>query len=204
MPNALREAHVLPYSSMPSTAGDISAAKNKGGFECHPYSRVSWWFSGRERKVFRHSSRAQPNQGNTKGEFMRTYIISSLLALACVALLGVNIPVRGQTSDVGLTIRVNPTSVSRGTTVGVFAFVTNNTASKLRTTVTFTATAPCGTQTSIGYNKLALDPGQTVQVTVSYPVASNVCVGTQAITISADSSGRNSASSSATCDLMVL
>ena len=118
-------------------------------------------------------------------------------------ILGANIPVRGQSPDVGLSIRVNPTTVSPGSTVGVFAFVTNNTASKLRTTVTLTATSACGTQTNLGYNRLALNPGQTVQVTVSYPVATNVCVGTQAITISANSGGKNSASSTATCDLTV-
>jgi len=134
---------------------------------------------------------------------MRGYLTNSMLLLACVVLLGLSFPVTGQSSDVGLSIRVNPTTTSPGNTVGVFAFVTNNTASKLRTTVTITATAPCGLKTNLGSNRLALNPGQTVQVTVSYPVASDVCLGTQAITISTDSGGKTVASSSATTTLTV-
>ena len=134
---------------------------------------------------------------------MRSYITNSLLALTCVVLLGVSIPVRGQASDVTLSIRVNPTTASPGSTVGVFAFVTNNTASKLRTTATLTATSPCGLQTSLGSNRLTLNPGQTVQVTVSYPVPSDICVGTQVIAISVDSGGKNAAPISASTSLTV-
>ena len=134
---------------------------------------------------------------------MRSYLTNGLLALTCVVLLGLSIQVQGQSSDVGLSIRVNPTTTAPGNTVGVFAFVTNNTTSKLRTTVTLTATSPCKLQTNLGTNRLALNPGQTVQVTVSYPVASDVCVGTQVIAISADAGGKNSALSSATTSLTV-
>jgi hypothetical protein len=134
---------------------------------------------------------------------MRNYIIKSVLALACLGLVLVPVPVRAQSSGVGLTIRVNPLTSSPGGTVGVFAFVTNNTGARLRTTVTFTSLAGCGIQTNLGYNKVVLSPGQTVQVTVSYPLSPDACLGVYAITITASSGGKNSSESSATAYLTV-
>jgi len=116
--------------------------------------------------------------------------------LASVTLISVPAPVSAQSGGVGLTISVNPTDVAPGGTVGVFSFVTNNTGAKLRTTVTITSQTACGIQNNIGYNRLALNPGQTVQVTVSYPLAPNACSGLYAVTISAGS--KTSTSSSAT------
>src|SRR2546422_11337280 len=101
---------------------------------------------------------------------MRNNLIKSFLALVCLALVLVPLPVKAQSSGVGLTIRVNPLTTSPGGTVGVFAFVTNNTGARLRSTVSFTSLSACGIQTRLGYNKVALNPGQTVQVTVSYPL----------------------------------
>jgi uncharacterized membrane protein len=129
---------------------------------------------------------------------MQNNLIKAIMALALVTLVAVPLPVRAQTPDLGMSISVNPTSVSPGGTVGVFALVTNNTSSKLRTTVYITSLSACGTQTSLGYNKLALNPGQTVQVTVSYPLPPNACLGMYTVSISAKSgAGKNSAASAA-------
>jgi uncharacterized membrane protein len=138
---------------------------------------------------------------------MTNYLKNSVMVLtclmACLTLVLVPAPVSAQSSGVGLSISVNPLTTTPGGTVGVFALVTNNTGAKLRTTVTISSLAPCGIETNIGYNKLALNPGQTVQVTVSYPLAPNACVGLYAINITAASSGKNSSQSSATAYLTV-
>jgi hypothetical protein len=134
---------------------------------------------------------------------MLHYLTKSVVALIFLTLLAVSVPVRAQSSDVGLSIRVNPTTSTAGGTVGVFAVVTNNTSSKLRTTVTLASTSACGVQTNIGYSKLALNPGQAIQVTVSYVLAPDACAGQDAITISSSSGGKNSTGSSATAYLTV-
>jgi hypothetical protein len=130
---------------------------------------------------------------------MRNYLVRSILALACLALVVVPVPVRAQSSDIGMSIRVSPTSTTPGGTVGVFAVVTNNTSSKLRTTVTFTSLSPCGTETTIGYTRLALSAGQSMQVTVSYPLPPDACLGMYTVSITAKSGGggKNSTSTAA-------
>ena len=136
---------------------------------------------------------------------MKISLRKSIMALACllasVSLISVPAPVSAQ-SAVGLSISVTPSTTTPGGTVGVFSFVTNNTGSKLRTTVTVSSLSACGIQDNIGYNRLALNPGQTVQVTVSYPIAPNACKGTYAVTISAGGS-KNSPGQSATAYLVV-
>ena len=125
---------------------------------------------------------------------------------ACLALVVIPRPARAQggpnaatASTLGLSISVNPTTVAAGGTVGVFAFVTNNSGSRIRQTVTITSLSACGIENNIGYNKLVLNPGQTVQVTVSYPLAPDACTGSYAVTISAPSGkGGTATTSSAT------
>ena len=107
------------------------------------------------------------------------------MALVCAGILFVPLPTKAQGSSVGLSIRVSPTTTAPGTTVGVIGYVTNNTGKKMRTTVTFTSLAPCGLETSIGYHRVALNPGQTMMITATYPLASDACVGPYTVTISA-------------------
>jgi hypothetical protein len=137
---------------------------------------------------------------------MKISLRKSIMALAClvasVSLISVPAPVSAQ-SAVGLSISVTPSTTTPGGTVGVFSFVTNNTGSKLRTTVTVNSLSACGIQDNIGYNRLSLNPGQTVQVTVSYPLAPNACKGTYAVTISAGGSKSSGPASSATAYLVV-
>ena len=119
---------------------------------------------------------------------LRHRVITSICLAACLTLIFVPAPVTAQSSALGLSISVNPTTAAPGSTVGVFAFVTNNTGARLRQTVTISSLSPCGIQNQIGYNKVVLSPGQTVQVTVSYPLAPNACTGSYAVTISAPGS----------------
>src|SRR5215475_3528820 len=99
---------------------------------------------------------------------MKKYFVSSIMMLVCLTLVLVP-PAKAQGSSVGLSIRVSPTTTSPGTTVGVIGYVTNNTGKKMRTTVTFTSLSPCGIETSIGYHRVSLNPGQTMMITATYP-----------------------------------
>jgi len=128
---------------------------------------------------------------------MKNYLNKSVMVLvcltACLTLVLVPAPVNAQSLPVAMTIRVNPVTSSPGGTVGVFAFVTNTSGAKLRTTATISSLSPCGIETNLGYNKLVLNPGQTVQVTVSYPLAPDACLGVYAVSISVNAaSGKNS------------
>jgi hypothetical protein len=135
---------------------------------------------------------------------MRNYLIKSFLTLACLALVLVPVPVRAQSSGIGLSIYVSPSTINRGGTVGVFALVTNSSTSRLRTTVTFTAVSACGTQISLGYHKVVLDPGMSMQVTTTYMLPPDACPGTYTISINASGGGKNTATASTSCYLTVL
>lgn len=133
---------------------------------------------------------------------MRNYLIKSFLALACLALVLVPVPVKAATD---MWISVSPTSVLAGEWAGVSAVISNNSSSKLRITVTFTAVDPCGTTMDLGYNRLALAPGQSVLVTTAYPTSANSCRGTHAVTVSTGGGkGKTAASAGSTAYLEVL
>ena len=121
-------------------------------------------------------------------------MMQSVLALVCLTMILVPAPVQAQGgAGVGLSLRVSPTTTSPGTTVGIISYVTNISGKKLRTTVTFTSLSPCGIETSIGYHKLALNPGQTMMVTATYPIGSDACLGTYAINMTATSGATTAA-----------
>jgi hypothetical protein len=129
---------------------------------------------------------------------MRNHLIKSIVAAICLSMVLIPAEVTAQnSSDVGMSIRVNPSTINPGGTVGVFGLVTNNTSSKMRTAVTITSMSSCGTETVLGSGRLTLNPGQTIQVTVSYPLAPDACVGTYTVSITARSpgGGKNSTAS---------
>ncbi|HEX6647942.1 MAG TPA: hypothetical protein VF075_00335 [Pyrinomonadaceae bacterium] len=115
---------------------------------------------------------------------MKKYFVSSIMMLVCLTLIVIP-PAKAQGSSVGLSIRVSPTTTAPGTTVGVIGYVTNMTTKKMRATVTFTSLSPCGIETQIGYNRVALNPGQTMMITATYPIASDACLGPYTVSISA-------------------
>jgi uncharacterized membrane protein len=120
-------------------------------------------------------------------------LMHSVLALVCLTMILVPAPVQAQGGGVGLSLRVSPTTTAPGTTVGIISYVTNTTGKKLRTTVTFTSLSPCGIETSIGYHRLALNPGQTMMVTATYPIGADACLGTYAINMTATSGATTAA-----------
>ena len=115
---------------------------------------------------------------------MRNYLV---MALSCLMLVAVPLPVRAQSADVGLSIGASPTTVARGDNVVVSALVTNNTSKKMRATVRLMSLAPCGTETSLAYQRINLDAGRTVALTVLYPISADACQGMYSLTISAES-----------------
>src|SRR5262249_31653827 len=116
---------------------------------------------------------------------MRNNLIKSVVTAICFTMLLVPAPVTAQSSGLGLSVKVSPTAVSPGSTVGVIAVVANNSSSKIRTTVTFTSVSPCGEVTSIGYHRVSLDPGAGMIVTTTYPIPPDACLGMYEISVDA-------------------
>jgi hypothetical protein len=112
-------------------------------------------------------------------------------------------PAGAQTSSTGLYVAVNPTTVLAGEWAGVAAIISNNSSGKARITVTFTAVSPCGVKMDLGYNRLALAPGQSVQVTTAYAVPSDACRGMHEIIVTANSGGKGGGGTSASAYLAV-
>ncbi|HZE69756.1 MAG TPA: hypothetical protein VE135_09555 [Pyrinomonadaceae bacterium] len=130
---------------------------------------------------------------------MRKHLMTSALALACLTLILVPMPVQASPD---MFISVNPTTLIAGEWAGVSAVIINTSSSKARITVTFEAVDPCGTKMDLGYNRLALAPGQSVLVTTAYPTSANSCRGMHAVSVSTGAKGR-SAPISATAYLEV-
>ncbi|HEX6717305.1 MAG TPA: hypothetical protein VF088_09340 [Pyrinomonadaceae bacterium] len=114
---------------------------------------------------------------------MRNKLMKSVLALSCLAIILVPLPASAQSST-AMYISVNPTTVLAGEWARVTGVVMNNSTSKLRITVTFAAVDPCGTKMDLGYNRLALNPGEQVLITTAYPTSVDSCRGTHTVTMS--------------------
>ena len=125
-------------------------------------------------------------------------IFKSTLLLACVTLLYLPLfaqsskpqpePNRGGGSScLNMSIGVSPSTASPGSMVGEFALVTNCSSSRVRTTVTFSSMSPCGVKSVCGSHKLVLDPSEAIQVTCSWPIPTDACLGLYTVTISASS-----------------
>jgi len=122
---------------------------------------------------------------------MRNYLMKSALVVACLGLVLVPAPVTTRAAGMDMYISVSPTSVLAGEWAGVSAVVINNSSSKMRMTVTFVAVDPCGSTMDLGYNRLALAPGQSVLVTTAYPTSANSCRGMHTVSVSTAGKGRN-------------
>src|ERR1041385_6500765 len=109
---------------------------------------------------------------------MRNLVLKSVLLIAAVTLVSLPAPVTTQAAGMDMYVSVSPTSVVAGEWAAVSGVVVNNSGSRVRMTVTFTAVDPCGTTTDLGYNRLVLMPGQSVLVTTAYPTSASACRGT--------------------------
>ncbi|HSE23220.1 MAG TPA: hypothetical protein VLB68_16250 [Pyrinomonadaceae bacterium] len=138
---------------------------------------------------------------------MKRFFSQTAVALACLTFLLLPLPTSAQSSDLGLSIGTSASSVTRGGGVAVYALVTNNSTSKIRTTVSISSHSSCGTETRLGENTLTLEPGKSVALSVYYPIPSNACTGMYAVTISAESGkqggGKNASVSSSSATAYV-
>ena len=129
---------------------------------------------------------------------MQNYLIKSVLALFCLTLVLVPVPVKAQSSDIGLTVTLSPATTIPGGTVAVYALVTNSSTSRIRTTVTLSSLSPCGIETSLGYHKLVLNPGASIYVTAGYKLLPDACLGLHAVTATVGGGGKTGAASPST------
>ena len=123
-------------------------------------------------------------------------LIKSVLMVVCLTMVLVPAPVKAQ-SSASLYISLNPTTVLAGEWARVTTVVINNSSSGLKTTVTFTAVDPCGTKTSLGYNRLSLAAGEQVLITTAYPTSPDACRGTHVVTAAIGGGGKGRTASSA-------
>jgi hypothetical protein len=130
---------------------------------------------------------------------IRRTLVGTALALILVSLTLVPAPVTAA-GTVNLYISVNPTSVVAGEWASVSGVLVNNSTSKLRTTVTFTAYDTCGTKIDLGYNRVVLAPGQSVLITTAYPTSANACRGANTVTMTLG--GKNGSSASTTLEVL--
>ena len=127
----------------------------------------------------------------------RNFMKTALAAL-CLTLVLIPLPVNAQTSGLNLYISLNPTTVLAGEWARVTTVVINNSGTSVRTTVTFSAVDTCGTKVSLGYNKLALGPGEQVLITTAYATSPDACRGTHVVTASAGGGGKGKTASTGT------
>ena len=120
---------------------------------------------------------------------MKDYLMQKVLVIvgAMIMLVSISLPVKAQSTS--LYISLNPTTVLAGEWSRVSAVVINESTAKVRATVTFVAVDPCGTQTTLGYNRLALAAGEQVLITTAYPTKAGSCRGPHSVTISTDGKG---------------
>lgn len=138
---------------------------------------------------------------NKKLGLISNHVSKCPLMLMCLALLCLPLfaqssnpqqePARGGggggSSCLNMSIGVSPGVASPGSMVGEFALVNNCSSSRVRTTVTLWSMSPCGIKSICGSHKLVLDPNESIQVTCSWPVPTNACLGLYTVTISAGS-----------------
>ena len=136
---------------------------------------------------------------------MYSNFVKTVMAIACLALVLSPMPAKAQSSSFALGLRANTSTIQPVGSVGVFAWVQNNTTSKQRLTTWFTSRSACGTETMIsGEGRVTLNPGQGIQVTVGYPIPPDACKGTYEITFHVKSGGKGATESSTSCYLEVV
>jgi uncharacterized membrane protein len=138
---------------------------------------------------------------------MRNYLVKFVLALVCLTVVSGPQPVNAQKGDnqngpaaacAGISVYTSSPQVTRGYNVGVVAMLVNCSSSKQRITVQITSVSSCGVESAIGYNRVALNPGQSIQVTVGYPIPADACPGVYTVTATAGSGKAMLGSSSTT------
>ena len=137
---------------------------------------------------------------------MNSYVIKSVLTLACVAMVSMPISAQkgkgggGSTGSSACAVVTTPTlstvTTSPGLNVGVFGRVTNCSTGRQRYTVTISAVSSCGQETIIGSSLITFNGGESKLISVSYAIAPETCVGTSTVSVSVSAGGTVLASQS--------
>jgi len=139
---------------------------------------------------------------------MQNVLVKTVLAMVCLTLALLPLPVNAQKQETaaaacsGISVYTSSPQVTRGYNLGIVALVVNCSSSKQRITVQITSVSACGVESAIGYNRVALNPGQSIQVTVAYPIPTDACPGVY--TVTATASGGKTSLGSATTTFTVL
>ena len=134
---------------------------------------------------------------------MPSRLIEIVLALACLTLVCMPLsaqkgkPAGGGTSCAEVTTpQVSTATASPGINVGVFGRIRNCSSGKKRYTVTVSSMSSCQTETMIASSIISFAAGEAKLISVSYPVASNTCLGPMTVSVKVYDGGTMIASDS--------
>jgi uncharacterized membrane protein len=137
---------------------------------------------------------------------MQNFLVKSVLGAICLTLVLLPVPAKAQKGQdtaaaaacSGVSVYTSSPQVTRGYNIGIVAMVVNCSSAKQRITVEIHSVSACGVESAIGYNRVALNPGQSIQVTVGYPIPTDACPGVYTVTATASSTKTTLSSSTTT------
>lgn len=133
---------------------------------------------------------------------MRNYLIKSVLALVCLALVAMPLSAQkgkgggkpggggggGSTGGTACAIVTTPSlsyyTASPGWTIGVFGRVTNCSTSRQSYTVTISSTSSCGEETIIASPVVTFNAGEGKLFSTSYVIPADTCLGAMTVSMS--------------------
>lgn len=132
---------------------------------------------------------------------MRNYLIKSVLALVCLALVAMPLSAQkgqgggkpggggGPSGGSGCAYVTVPSlsysTASPGWTIGVFGRVTNCSTGKATYTVTISSTSSCGEETIIASPVVTFRAGEGKLFSTSYVIPPDTCLGPMTVSLSA-------------------
>jgi hypothetical protein len=123
---------------------------------------------------------------------MRRLLIKTVVALACLALVSVQVPAQkgggggstgGGSSCAGADIQLSNYTASTGGWVGVYGTIQNCSPSKKRYTIDISAKDACGVETMISHYRSAFNAGENKLYSITYVIAPNTCRGSSTVTV---------------------
>ena len=141
---------------------------------------------------------------------MHSYMIKSVLALMCLAM--VSMPISAQKGKGGggstgacavvTTPSLSSSTSSPGLNVGVFGRITNCSTGRQRYTVTISAVSSCGQETVISSSVITFNGGESKLISVSYAIAPDTCTGISTVSVSVSAGGTLVGSQSASLTIL--
>lgn len=133
---------------------------------------------------------------------MKNCLIKVSLVLVCLALMSMSLLAQrgrggsgGGGGSTGCAIVETPrlstttTTTEPGAGVGVFVRVTNCSSGKKRYTITGSTVSSCGKETVFATALMSFSAGESKNLSIGFPVASDTCLGPMTVSISAYDGG---------------